>query len=291
MSGLSLNCRKGHIKELMIDSTKKGNDTNIPGGRITLRILEWAIVCLVFIAFTPSQGFSANFSVSPTSLDLSSIAKSGAFSVINSGEDKLTCQIDVKEWAQDAEGKDVYTDTKDIVFFPKIMTVEPNEQRAVRIGIKGPLSAKEKTYRFFVEEIPSQKKEPEGKGTGKITAGLTIAFQYSMPIFVKPIRQQESGIIEKIEMSGGTARVVIRNTGNVHFKLLSVKFRGKAADGAELFSKEFTGWYVLHGLARSYAAVVPRDVCDKLSTIEIKAQAENFGISGNMNVLKTMCLQ
>jgi len=275
----------------MIISVIQKNDKSTPGGRFASRILEWAIAGLALIALLPSPGFPAAFSVNPTSLELTGGAKSGAFSVVNSGEDKLTCQIDVKEWAQDAEGKDVYTDTKDIVFFPKIMTVEPNEQRAVRIGIKGPSSAKEKTYRFFVEEIPSQKKETGGKATGKITAGLTIAFQYSMPIFVKPVRQQESGIMEKVEMSGGTARAVIRNTGNIHFKLLSVKFRGKAADGTELFSKELTGWYVLNGIARSYEAAVPRDVCDKLSTIEIKAQAENFEINGNMNVLKKMCLQ
>jgi fimbrial chaperone protein len=275
----------------MINSTKKRNNKIIPGDHIPLRIFAWAIAGLVCITFTPSQGFAANFSITPTFLDLSSGAKSGAFSVINGGEEKLTCQIEVKEWAQDAEGKDAYTETKDIVLFPQIMTVAPNEQRAIRIGIKAPPGPKEKTYRLFVMEIPSQKKEPEGKGTGKINAGLTIAFQYSVPIFVKPIRQQESGIMEKVEMSGGTARAVIRNTGNIHFKLNSVMFRGKAADGTELFSKELTGWYVLHGLARSYEAAVPREVCDKLSTIEVKAHAENFGINGNMNVLRAMCIQ
>jgi fimbrial chaperone protein len=217
-------------------------------------------------------------------------AKSGAFSVINSGEDKLTCQIEVKEWSQDAEGKDTYTDANDIVFFPKIMTVEPNEQRAVRIGIKGPLSAKEKTYRLFVEEIPSQKKATDQKEAGKITAGLTIAFRYSMPIFVKPARPQESGIIEKIDMAKGVVRAVVRNAGNVHVKLLSVTLHGKAADGTELFSKEIAGWYVLHGFARTYEAAIPLDVCDQLSTIEVRVQAENFEINGNANVLKNMCL-
>jgi len=275
----------------MSNSTKNRNDKLAPGDSVTFRILAWVIVSLVFNALIPAQGFSANFSVAPTSLALTGGAKSGVFSVINSGEDKLTCQIEVKEWAQDAEGKDAYTDTKDIVFFPKIMTVEPNEQRAVRIGIKGPLSAKEKTYRLFVEEIPSQKKASEGKVSEKITAGLTIAFRYSMPIFMRPAHPQESGIIEMIDMSKGLVSAVVRNTGNVHVKLLSVTFYGKAADGTQLFSKEFAGWYILHGLARPYEVEVPKDQCKDLSVIEVSAQSENFTVNGKLNVQKKMCDQ
>ena len=278
-------------QETMINSAKKRNDKYLPGVRFTIRILEWTIVGLAFIALTPSQGFSANFSINPTSLVLSGGVKSGAFSVINSGEDKLNCQIDVKEWSQDADGKDVYTETKDVVFFPKIMTVAPNEQRAIRIGIKGPLSVKEKTYRLFVEEIPSQKKAAEGKVSGKITAGLTIAFRYAMPVFVKPVREQESSIIEKVDMSKGVVRAVVRNTGNVHVKLLSVTFHGKAADGTELFSKKFAGWYILHDLSRLYEAKVPKEHCGNLATIDVSARAENFIANRTLNVQRKMCTE
>ena len=278
-------------QETMINSAKKRNDKYLPGVRFTIRILEWTIVGLAFIALTPSQGFSANFSINPTSLVLSGGVKSGAFSVINSGEDKLNCQIDVKEWSQDADGKDVYTETKDVVFFPKIMTVAPNEQRAIRIGIKGPLSVKEKTYRLFVEEIPSQKKAAEGKVSGKITAGLTIAFRYAMPVFVKPVREQESSIIEKVDMSKGVVRAVVRNTGNVHVKLLSVTFRGKAADGTELFSKKFAGWYILHDMSRLYEAKVLKEHCGNLAPIDVSAQAENFIANRTLNVQRKMCTE
>ncbi|HEX9137673.1 MAG TPA: fimbria/pilus periplasmic chaperone, partial [Nitrospirota bacterium] len=194
-------------------------------------------------------------------------------------------------WSQDADGKDVYTDARDMVFFPKIMTVEPNEQRAVRIGIKGPPTIKEKTYRLFVEEIPAQKKTAEGKKEGKIAAGLTIAFRYATPIFVKPVKAEESGAVEKVDMSKGLVRAIVRNKGNIHFKLLTVMFRGKAADGKELFSKELAGWYVLNGMSRPYEAEVPKEVCPNVSTIEVKAQAENFSINGSLNVQKKMCTE
>jgi fimbrial chaperone protein len=251
----------------------------------------WLIIGLFVIVLTPSQVRAANFSITPTTLELSGSAKSGVFSVVNSGGEKLNCQIDLKEWNQDADGKDVYTEAKDIVFFPKIMTVEPNEQRAVRIGIKGPPSLKEKTYRLFVEEIPSQKKTSDEKASGKITAGLTIAFRYATPIFVKPVKPQESGVVESVDLSKGVARTIIKNKGNVHFKLLTVTFRGKDADGKELFSKEVAGWYVLNGMSRPYEAPVPQEVCANLATIEVNAQAENFTINGTLNVQKKMCTE
>lgn len=250
-----------------------------------------SLISLVLLSVAPLPAFASNFSITPTSLELSGGAKSGAFTIINSDSEKLNCQIDVKEWSQDADGKDVYTDAKDIVFFPKIMTVEPNDQRSVRIGIKSPQSVKEKTYRLFAEEIPSQKKEQDAKATGKIAAGLTIAFRYATPIFVKPIRPQESGVIDRVDLMKGVARALVKNAGNIHFKIQSVKIRGKAQDGRELFTKEVAGWYVLQGMTRPFEATIPKEGCKDLATLEVSAQAENFTMNGTLNVQKNMCIQ
>ncbi len=246
---------------------------------------------LLFILFSFHPAFAADFQIQPTMLELSGGAKSGAFSVINNGKDSINFQISVKEWTQDASGKDVYEDTKDIVFFPKIMTTGPNEQRAIRIGLKTPPSANEKTYRLFVEEIPSPKKESDVKEKGNIKAGITIAFRFATPIFVKPLKQQETAVVEKMEMSKGVVKAMVKNTGNVHIKVLSVVFRGKAADGKELFSKEISGWYILHGLSIPYGTAVPKESCKSLATIEANVKSENLAISGTMNVQKSMCEQ
>jgi fimbrial chaperone protein len=246
---------------------------------------------LLLIALSVPQAFAADFQVQPTTLDLSGSVKSGVFSVINNGNEKIDFQVSVQEWNQDEKGKDVLADTKDIVFFPKVMTVEPNAQRAVRIGFKAPLSTKEKTYRLFVTEIPTPKKTQDVKVDGKIKAGLTIAFRFSMPIFVKPAKPQEIYVIDKIEMSKGAVKAIVKNTGNVHAKLRAIKFIGKAADGKELYSKEVAGWYILQGLSFPYEADVPKDVCGKLATIEVSAQTEDGKKDGKLNVEKKMCAQ
>lgn len=243
------------------------------------------------LAISVSSAFAADFQVQPTSLILSSDAKSGAFTVLNDGNDSIDFQVDVKEWSQDAAGKDVYSEARDVVFFPKIMTVAAHEQRAIRIGIKSPPSQREKTYRVFVEEIPTPKKETEVAKTGNIRAGLTIAFRFATPIFVMPVKPQRSAEVARMEMAGGAVKALIRNTGNVHIKLLNLKFRGLAADGKELFSKEIAGWYILNGMAVPYEAAVPKEQCRALSSIEVKAQAADpdLNIAGSMPVDKSMC--
>jgi fimbrial chaperone protein len=256
---------------------------------VLITFIVGVIINLFFLSLSSSALFAADFQIQPMSLELGSNVKSGAFSVINSGNDKLNVQISVMEWSQDDEGKDVYGETREVVFFPKIMTVEPNEQRAIRIGMKGPPSLKEKTYRLFLEEIPTKKTAQDIAVSDKITAGLTIAFRYAIPIFVKPVHQQRSGVMEKIEMSQGVVRAFVKNTGNVHIKLLNMTFQGKAIDGKELFSREVSGWYILHSLSRPYEASIPPDICGNLSTVEIKAEVDNLNIIGTLNVNKEMC--
>ena len=275
-----------------ITSSRGTGAAQIPPPALSSVLLRLGyMTALLFFSFSFTQAFAADFQIQPTMLELSGSVKSGAFSVINNGNESVNFQISVKEWAQDANGKDVYEDTKDIVFFPKIMTTGPHEQRAIRIGFKAPPSVNEKTYRLFVEEIPSSQKESEVKGKGKIKAGITIAFRFATPIFVKPLKQQETAVVEKLEMSKGVVKAMIKNTGNVHIKVLSVVFRGKAADGKELFSKEIAGWYILHGLSIPYETAVPKESCKGLAAIEVNAKSDNFTINGTMNVQKSMCAQ
>lgn len=257
---------------------------------IAAHSLRFLLGCGIVLSFVPLTAFASNFSINPTSQELSSSIKSGALTVINSENDKLNCQIDVKEWSQDKDGKDVYTDTKEIIFFPKIMVVEPNEQRAIRIGITVPAGVREKTYRLFVEEIPSQKREAGSDESAKrINAGLTIAFRYAVPIFVVPAQPQQSVVIEKVDLSRGMATAIIKNEGNIHAKFLSVVFTGKSSGGKELFSKDLAGWYILQGVSCRYETTVPKEVCNELATIEVSAKAEKFTINGNLNVKKQMC--
>lgn len=238
-------------------------------------------LALLLSLFIPHITYSGEFRVTPIRLDLDRGAKSGVITVINEGEERLHVQMRAVEWNQDAEGKDQYVETNDIIFFPRMMTLEKKEERILRAGIRIPATTKEKTYRLFIEEIPGPRKA-EG-------INIAIAIRFGVPIFVKPFKEDARGEIEKIEFLKGVLSVPIKNTGNVHFTIHSINIRGKNVNGQEVFSKELSGWYLLNNVSRSYTAPIPEELCKDISRIEIIVKTNRFNMNGKLDVVQTMC--
>src|SRR5512145_3038365 len=132
---------------------------------------------LLSVPALPTAARAGVWRVSPIRLDLGREAKTGVITVINGAEEKLQFQMTAHEWVQDDEGKDVYAESADLVYYPKIMVIEPKEERILRAGIRVPAAAREKAYRLFIEEIPEPRKSP---GTS-----VAIAVRFGVPIFVK----------------------------------------------------------------------------------------------------------
>src|SRR5512141_2213007 len=115
-------------------------------------------IALIYTILIPALADAGEWRVTPIRLDLGREAKTGVLTVANDGDDKLQVQMNAMEWTQDANGKDVYTETKDIIVFPKIMILNGKEEKILRAGIKMPAATKEKTYRLFIQEIPGPRK-------------------------------------------------------------------------------------------------------------------------------------
>lgn len=248
-----------------------------------MKFLKTAIVSY-FCILLPAIASGGEFQVSPIMMDLGKTTKSGVITVTNMGNEKINLQVQATEWKQDAAGKDSYTKTADIVYFPKIISLEKGDAQIIRVGMKGAPPAIEKTYRLYIQEIPQPKKAEKGK------AEVAIAIRFGVPIFIKPPDENLKGVIESVTLTEGTAKAVLKNTGNVHFKITTVSVTGLTADGREQFSKEIKGWYLLAGAAREYGTPVPHDVCNKLERIRFDIKAEGVSLSGSHPVQKEMCL-
>ena len=248
--------------------------TTIPKKVIFLYVLS----CLFF---TPSIAFTGEFRVTPIRLDFDRGTKSGVITIVNEGGDKLNVQMKAFEWAQNADGKDQYTETNDIIFFPRIMTLEKKEEKILRAGIKIPATTREKTYRLFIEEIPEPKK---GEGVN-----VSIAIRFGVPIFVKPLKEEVKGEIEKVELSKGVLNALVRNRGNAHFVINSIDIKGKNAKGENRFSQELSGWYLLSGVSRLYTTPIPQEVCRDLSKLDIEVRTNRFNLNGKLDVDQAMC--
>ncbi len=250
-----------------------------PGVKLhTRRLFRQArVYLLATLALLPLSAESGNFAVTPLRLDFDQSTKSGAITINNDAESALKVQLGLYEWTQDETGKDIYRESEDLLYFPRLATIGPGERRVVRVGLRQPAATlQEKSYRLYVEELP--KTLPSG-GTQ-----LGVAIRFGVPLFVKPLNEKPRGVIERLTMAKGELKVKVRNTGNIHFKIASVM----AASG-ERFSDEVGGWYLLPGAAREYVIDVPADLCGGLGRIDVAVTTDQLQLEGALDAKPAMC--
>lgn len=240
-----------------------------------------ALLLLGLVLF-PGPVFPGQFSVSPITLEFEPGAKTGVVTVANDEDRPLQIQVKAFEWLQDAQGADQYTETDDILFFPKIMLINKKDERLLRVGLKNPPMAREKTYRLFMEEIP----DPGSAGEG---TRIRVAIRFGIPIFVKPQKDDPQGAIEALKLKDGRLQTMVRNTGNTHFVIQSIQVRGTGPKGGETFSKEISGWYLLAGSARTYETEISPESCRETRTMEVTVQTNEITLNGKLQADPSIC--
>jgi fimbrial chaperone protein len=220
--------------------------------------------------------------VSPIRVVFERGERSAVITVQNNGNTTMDYQIKIMRWEQDAHGKDIFTDTNDLIYFPKQLIVPPGEERVIRIGTKGGASPTEKNYRLFVAEVPPPQ---DSAARGQVA----IALQFAVPIFVRPIVESASGELTSQILSKSNIEITLKNTGNVNFRVNVLTFTGKSDTGEQIFSEKVNGWYHLPGIARTYSAVVPFDICNRLKDIDLQIHTDRLDFAGKINVTPEMC--
>ena len=228
---------------------------------------------------------ASEYTVSPMRMELDREARSTVVTLTNTGTDRIEFQLRSMEWTQDAEGKDRYAETGEIVFFPKILSLAPNESRVVRVGARSIPATTERTFRLFIEKIPSPNPEPLPPG-----ANIAVNIRFALPIFVKPPVHRPQGEIAAAALTKGEFVLVLKNAGNEHFRMdEGITVTGRNAQGTEVFAKKFDDRYLLAGTTKRYAAAIPKDACAQLATLEIAAKAEQFTLTRRLDVSRTSC--
>ncbi|HOI16326.1 MAG TPA: fimbria/pilus periplasmic chaperone [Geobacteraceae bacterium] len=240
------------------------------GSSPSLLSFAFLALCTVVTVLSAFPAQAGEWRVYPIRLTLERGARIGTLTVQNDGDTPMNFQVKAMEWSQDAEGKDLYAETKELIFFPKLLMIPPHEERVIRLGLKGPAGgAKEKTYRLFVEEIsPPRKDSNEGGAT------VAVNIRFAVPIFVPPAKEEPAGEMLKTWINNGIVSASLRNTGNVHFRIPSILFRGKDFKGNETFNQAVDGWYLLNGTTRSFSTRMSAEACKKTKLIEVEAATD-----------------
>lgn len=250
---------------------------------ISYRVIFFILFCLFAGMGFPLIAASQDWSVAPIKLDFSGGTTTGVLTVSNESNVKISYQITAKEWTQDKDGKDVYAETSDLVFYPRLMSLEPKDQRIIRVGMNIPRGPSEKTYRLFIEDIT---RPPSTSG-----ASVVFSIRFGVPIFFKPAKEDIKGVVETLSMDKGVLTIPIRNTGNTHFMMQKVTVQGINPGNNTVFTKELPGWYILNSAIKKYTIEIPRESCQKISRINIEAKSEPFILKESLNVQKAMCLR
>jgi len=255
-------------------------------GGIIRTLSPWLFLAAVIIVLFPAEGHSGQWRVAPVMIFLDQQSKSSVVTVVNEGEDTIHLQGKAMEWSQDPEGKDVYQETKDLIFFPRILMLKKGEQKIVRTGIRQLAASKEQTYRLFIEEIPQPKKDTSG------ASQLTVTVRFGIPVFVKPLKEELAAELVSVTLTKGVLGAAIENTGNVHFRITEISVTGKNGSGEETFAEKLNGWYLLAGANRNYSVTIPADKCTATEHLDIMVSTDSkITLNRQLNVVKSGCLE
>jgi len=248
-----------------------------------LKRLALTICALAALAtsIAPRLARGAEFSVSPIRLEFEPGARSGTVTVTNDDARPLRMQLRLVEWTQDGQGADVYRDSDELVYFPRLMSVPPGEKRLVRVGLKTPAAATERTYRLLLDELPDSDKPA--------TSGLNFTIRFALPVFLPAAAAMKpAGAIESIKLDAGRLRVAVRNTGTQHFRITSVVARVAGMPGSG-FPDTAPGWYLLAGASRVHSIEIPAEACRGLRRLEVTVKAGELTLEGGLDVEPGMC--
>lgn len=247
--------------------------------RLLTLVVGTALGCLLF-----GRAYGGEFVVSPVGLDLGGTARSGAITIRNDGKDALGFQLEAMEWRQDTDGKDQYVATNDLVFYPKILSVEPGQEGLVRVGSRTPLVQTEKTYRLFIQELPGQ-----SNPANDATARVNFLIRFGAPIFVGPAKPQDSLTVDSLAIAKGAATFSAHNTGNRHQVVQGVSLKGVDRAGNEVYSLALADRYLLAGTIKTFSAVIPGADCTRIASLSVEVRTDKLSTVRKLDVDPTMC--
>ena len=252
------------------------------GHMISSRLSTLLFLLLLALIFPRPVIAAGVWRVIPILLEFDQKTRSGVITLYNEGETKVSLQINSMVWSQDGAGKDQYQDDAELIFFPRLLTIEPGKSQVLRVGLQIPATSVEKTYRLFIEEIPEPRKADQG-------ATIAIALRFGVPIYAAPLKSEARGEFVEAVLAKGTINTVIKNSGNVHFRIQTVQLVGKDASGAEVLRQKLDGWYLLSGVSRPYVFTLKDEECRKAATLELLVDTDRDDFSKVIRVDPQAC--
>ncbi len=234
----------------------------------------------------PVSALPGDFSVSPIRIFLDKGRKADVVTVRNNGTVPLRFEIRPMAWTQDASGEDVYSETRDLLVFPRLMALESGEERDIRIGMRIPPGATEKTYRVYISELPRTNSAAEA---GSSAANVGFLINFGAPVFFSPLDPAPALAITRFNLAGGRINATVANTGNVHQLVEEMTIVGFDASGTEVYRETIPERYLLAGNSKSYTQDVTVDECQALAVVAYSVRTDKLSANAKKDVDRNSC--
>jgi fimbrial chaperone protein len=205
------------------------------------------VCCLLLpfllVAFPFSDAGAASLRVAPLSLERTSPAVAGTFTLTNTGREPVRVQLRIFRWTQ-TRGVDTLTPTPDVVASPPAARLAPGAAQTIRVVrvARTPVRGEE-SYRLVVDELP--------------VAGLKrrktvkLLLRYSIPVFFAEADAEAPQVAWRVRYAGGRFEIAATNTGQARAKLSQVSLRD--AGGATYTIADGLLGYVLAGATMKWS--------------------------------------
>ena len=240
------------------------------------------MLCLLVTAGAPAA-WAADFTVNPIQIFLSAQTQSAILTVQNTSTEPLRFQLTAFAWAQDSAGQMLLTPTTEVIFFPRLLTLAPNEQRIVRVGTSVKPGPVERTFRIFVEELPPSTAQSAPPGQVRVLARMGI------PIFVEAHIARAELRLAPPTLAAGRVTFELSNAGTRHSIPQQIHLRGLGPAGESVWERELDGWYILAGDRRVYEVALPREDCARTRTIAVEVKAGEQSLAERLDVAAAAC--
>ncbi|WP_311266850.1 fimbria/pilus periplasmic chaperone [Sphingobium sp. WCS2017Hpa-17] len=207
-------------------------------------LLRGAIAALMAF-MVPATTHATTLKIYPVLIQLDGKTLVQTMTIENSSDALARMQVRVVAWRQD-NGQDLFEDTRDILANPPLFEVAAGAQQIARFGLRTTAGTTEKSYRIFLEEIPTERPLAPGE--------VRTLLRVSIPIFVPALGAQPSLDWQISGTGDKQVMVSVRNTGGAHIHLNRIDIR--RADGSALTARQ-ESIYILPGAARSFLLDAP----------------------------------
>ena len=215
----------------------------------------------LILLFETAAASGATLNVYPLKIVLSRRDRSSSIVLTNVGKEQTVVQVTVRKWRQDIKGADSFSDTDDVLFFPKIVTIPPAQKQIIRVGLRtiGEEPAVESSYRLFIDELP----------LNQTVNGVRMTLRLAVPLFIGPARATKGGAIDSVSIRNDQMTIVVRNGGNSHAHISSMTVIAADAKRSQIFRTDQRDLYVLAASLRAFTVKVPTGLCGSTSNVRV----------------------